>query len=498
MNFQPVLLLIGEHTFVSRKLELPCQLSIGRLEDCDIVIETPTLSRRHAVLHAEAGPHGVPRFAIEDCGSSNGVFVAGAQLAPLQPAPLQPGQAVELGGMSLLVQLRPREDAGQPGAEPSSEPQGGAIAITGEQLGAPSALLDRISDSLLNVLILGETGVGKEVLARALHERSARRRGPFLPLNCAALAESVLEAELFGYERGAFTGAVKAKPGLLESADGGTVLLDEIGEMPLPTQAKLLRFLERREVLRIGGLAPRTVDVRVLSATHRQLSGPDAHNGFREDLFFRLDGVTLWVPPLRERVGEILPLARRFLAEASSGQAPALSPAAERRLLAYRFPGNVRELRNVIQRAVVLCGGGAIQPEHLRLVGDAEPRAAVLDRRRPLPVTIKERSVGRASQPPPEPVPPRSGPGAGSGAGAGLPAPPVVRAPRAARAGALSAQLGAISKQAILDELARCAGNQSQAAQRLGIPRRTFLKRLDEFQIPRPRKRDAETEPDTD
>jgi DNA-binding NtrC family response regulator len=224
------------------------------------------------------------------------------------------------------------------------------------------------ASGLINVLILGETGAGKEVLADWIHRHSPRARGPLVCINCAALTDTLLESELFGYEKGAFTGAVQAKPGLLEAAAGGTVFLDEIGEMPGALQTKLLRALEGRQITRVGGLAPRTIDVRFVAATNRDLETEVIAKTFRQDLYFRLNGISLTIPPLRERPEEIEPLARRFL-EAAAGAAkrrpPRLAPEALESLRAYSWPGNIRELRNVVERALVFAEGNEISAEHL-------------------------------------------------------------------------------------------------------------------------------------
>jgi transcriptional regulator with PAS, ATPase and Fis domain len=243
----------------------------------------------------------------------------------------------------------------------------------------------------ISVLLLGETGTGKEVLAQAIHRRSsaARARGPFLGLNCAALSVSLLESELFGHEKGAFTGAVQARPGLFEAADGGTVFLDEVGELPQTIQVKLLRVLEEQKVLRVGGRVPRSIDVRVLSATHRDLEADVARGAFRQDLYFRLSGVTLTIPPLRQRVADIAPLAELFAAKAcrafERSRIPELSREALALLERYPWPGNIRELRNVMERAVMLCAGDRLLPEHLppkmaACAAPAAPSAAVRDR----------------------------------------------------------------------------------------------------------------------
>jgi len=300
-------------------------------------------------------------------------------------------------------------------------------------------LAARAAGTDIPVLILGESGSGKEVLARTIHGWSQRADRPLVAINCAALSESLLASELFGHERGAFTGATAVKPGLLETAPGGTILLDEIGELQLPLQATLLRVIETREVTRVGGVRPRQIDVRFIAATNRDLPAQVASRAFREDLYYRLNGITLTVPPLRERRGDIRRLARAFAAEqarAMGRPAPELSAAAMDLLEADGWPGNIRELRNVVQRAVLLCDG-TILPEHLP---PAFPRAVVA---------------------------PASPPPAGE--------------PRDERARILAA-------------LAACGGNQSRAARQLGISRKVLIARLDSYGVARPRKQDNQDE----
>ncbi len=237
---------------------------------------------------------------------------------------------------------------------------------------------EQVAASEASVLIGGESGTGKEVLARHIHRRSRRAGGAFVALNCAAVPEALLESELFGHEKGAFSGAVARRVGKFEAADGGTLLLDEVSEMDVRLQAKLLRALQEREIDRLGGAGPVKVNVRILATTNRELTREVARGAFREDLWFRLNVVSLRVPPLRERRGDIAPLAEHFarrFAEVNGVPFRALSPAALTRLTANGWRGNVRELENTIHRAVLLAEGAEIGPEAIEL--GAEAPAAV-------------------------------------------------------------------------------------------------------------------------
>jgi transcriptional regulator with PAS, ATPase and Fis domain len=307
------------------------------------------------------------------------------------------------------------------------------------------ALVDVVAPSALSVLVLGETGTGKELYAHAIHDRSDRARRPFVAINCAAVPEALLEAELFGYERGAFTGAVATKQGLFESADGGTLFLDEIGEMPVATQSKLLRVLQTGEVTRVGGLRPKRVNVRVVSATNAHLDSEITAGRFRADLLFRINGFVVTLPPLRERTSEILPLAAQVISRACAKAARPplpLTEATAQTLLSYAWPGNVRELKNVLERAVVLSrSANSIDVDALML-----PTAPAGKDIRGAPPRARD---PRATLPP-------DGPG---------------------------------ERERILDALQRSAGNQKEAATVLGISRQTLLRKLDAYGIARPRKR---------
>jgi transcriptional regulator with PAS, ATPase and Fis domain len=235
----------------------------------------------------------------------------------------------------------------------------------------------RVASTETTVLLTGESGTGKEVVARLIHRASPRARGPLIAVNCAALPEQLLESELFGYERGAFSGALTAKPGRIEQAARGVLFLDEVGEMSMSLQAKLLRVLQEREFQRLGGTRTLKADVRVIAATNRDLQAAMRRNEFREDLYYRLRVFEISLPPLRQRRDDILLLAEDFLAqfERTLGHRTAgLSREAREVLLAYEWPGNIRELRNALERAVILCDGGLITNEQLHL-GSAETPA---------------------------------------------------------------------------------------------------------------------------
>jgi serine/threonine-protein kinase PknK len=244
-------------------------------------------------------------------------------------------------------------------------------SILGESpaLLAVLALVDKVARSTLPVLIQGESGTGKELIASAVHQSSARKDKPFVTENCAAIPETLLESELFGYKRGAFTGADRERKGLFQTADKGTIFLDEIGDMSLALQSKLLRVLQDGEIRPVGGTVSVRVDVRVVSASNRMLRDLVARHQFREDLYYRLSGVTIELPPLRERGDDILVLARAFVARIAAEMKrspPDLSPATEKVLLRHRWPGNIRELDNEMRRCLALLRDeGAIEPKHL-------------------------------------------------------------------------------------------------------------------------------------
>ncbi len=287
----------------------------------------------------------------------------------------------------------------------------------------------RVASVDTSVLLQGESGAGKERIARFIHDASGRQAGPFVAINCAAVPESLIESELFGHARGSFTGATSDRPGLFESAKGGTLLLDEVAELPLPMQSKLLRVLQEREVRRVGENKTRGIDVRLIAATHRELAAEVKAGRFREDLFFRLRVIELMVPPLRERPEDILPLARQALARSAAREKlplKELSPEASRRVLAHPWPGNVRELLNAMERALVLSEGKRIE----------------------------------ASDLPPD----------------------VKQPPAAARSQAEHRTLAEIEREAILTTLTAERGSRARTAERLAIGQATLFRKLKQYQ----------------
>jgi two-component system response regulator FlrC len=325
-------------------------------------------------------------------------------------------------------------------------------------------LARRVAPSDCTVLIVGESGTGKEVLARFIHRCSPRSRQPFIAVNCAAIPENMLEAMLFGHERGAFTGAHAAHPGKFEQAQGGTLLLDEVTEMSLGLQAKLLRVLQEREVERLGGRTPIPLDVRVLATTNRRLREDVAAGRFREDLYYRLNVFPLAISPLRLRRDDVLPLAMQLLsARCRPGeQIPALSAEAAHLLLTYPWPGNVRELDNLLQRALILVNGPVIKPEHIQFElanenSGHEPTTLSL-------VTAATTgSTGRGVR--------------GTQADNSTPAA-VSEAMGAASSGSLANSLDQTERDLILDALRCGQGSRREAAERLGISQRTLRYKL--------------------
>jgi len=398
-------------------------------------LRMPGLTGMEVVRHVTKSHPGVPVVVLTAYGTVEGAVEAvraGASdflLKPVEIPRLRAAvfKAVKERGMRREIE-RLREEGGRPA---------GVEGIVGSSRAMEDVIrkIRLVAPTRMNVLITGESGTGKELVARAIHALSPRRDRPFLPLNCAAIPETLLESELFGYERGAFTGATSSRPGKLESAEGGTLFLDEVGDVSLGIQAKLLRAIEQKEVQRVGGAQALQVDVRILAATNQDLKGRVEEKAFREDLFYRLNVFGIAVPPLRERREDIPRLCEHLLARiGEEGGVPPkrLSPAALKNLMTHRWPGNVRQLRNALETATLVGQGDTIEP------GDLPPEVA--------------REVIPPSSP--EPIP--------------LPA---------------SRTLTEIERDAIRDALAKTGGNKTQAAKLLGIGLRTLHRKVKEYGI---------------
>lgn len=431
------------------------RIVLGRGADADVQIADGSLSRAHAAIHVG------PSLLLEDLGSANGTRIQPGLLGQLdqddrtakagelerrltagERVVVRAGTTFRIGAVTVAVQTT---QATAPTARTRAVPSAGPTTARAQASVPPPsqiiadepamvelfAMAERAARRELPILILGETGTGKEVLAETIWRQSPRAGRPLLRLNCGALSSSLLESELFGYRRGAFTGADRDKPGLVESADGGTVFLDEIGDAAPEVQTKLLRVLDQGEVMRLGALEPKRVDVRFLAATHRDLEAMVAAGTFRADFFYRISSVTLRIPPLRERRREIARYAERF------AHPRRLTPDALTALDGYDWPGNIRQLRNVIEAASVAASGEVIDAAHLAL---------------PSP---------RRSQPP-------------------LAVPPA--APH--DDGLTPAER--TERDRILTALTETAGNQTRAARLLGISRGTLYARLDKYGIRRP------------
>jgi DNA-binding NtrC family response regulator/pSer/pThr/pTyr-binding forkhead associated (FHA) protein len=338
------------------------------------------------------------------------------------------------------VRGRGHDRVGVPPTEAAALP--GEIVVGDPQMIRVYELVRKVADHPITVLVAGETGVGKEVIASAIHAASGRRDGPLIRLNCASMPETLLESELFGHEKGAFTGADRRKLGYFEAAHGGTLFLDEIGEMTAALQAKLLRVLETRRITRVGGTDEIAVDVRVICATHRDLEAESKRGAFRSDLYFRITAFTIFIPALRDRPTEIELLAQHFIrqtAEQTRQRIPLLSPAASAALRRHAWPGNVRELRNAIERAMVLHSSGVIGVEDL-------------------PDSIRE---GRAV------------------------AQVAAAAPSLSLDG-MRDQIADMERATIAAVLESCNGSQTEAAKQLGLSRRTLIYRMEKHGLKPP------------
>ncbi len=369
-------------------------------------------------------------------------------------------------------------------AQVGEDPEGVTFWGPGSAMRHVMAMVDRVADSDVGVLLRGESGVGKEVIARELHRRSARRSKPFVKVNAAALPSELLESELFGHERGAFTGAQNARVGKFEFANHGTLMLDEIGEMPPGLQAKLLHVLQDREFTKLGSNKPVSVDVRIIAATNRDLDAMMRSGSFREDLYYRLQVIEIFVPPLRERREEINQFIEFFLVKYSERYGRPLrkpSDLLRETLLNYGWPGNVRELENVIKRFVILQDEGLVMAELKRARTVAAEYAAPAPVHHPPPAPLAPPPPVAAAPPPPPPAAPDPAPVAeddDSGAEPVQAPPGTVSLPELAREAAMKAERAAI--QQALD---RFRWNRRKAADALGVSYKTLLNKMKECGI---------------
>jgi transcriptional regulator with GAF, ATPase, and Fis domain len=340
---------------------------IGSKPDNDIVLKDTTVSRAHAEI-----VRGHEGTILRDLGSTNGTFVGAVRVREVY---LAPDTRFKIGKTELLY--TPQDEIID--VVPSEEEAFEGLVGRGLAMREVFGILERVAPTELTVLVQGETGTGKELVSRAIHNRSPRASRPMVVFDCGAAQESLVESELFGHEKGAFTGAIAAREGLFESASGGTIFIDEIGELPLELQPKLLRALEQREVRRVGASRPKAVDVRVVAATNRNLRDEVAAGRFREDLYYRLAVVEVQLPPLRDRREDLPILVEHLLRRAQAvPRVRDVAPDVRALFESYRWPGNVRELTNVIERAIPFCDGPTITlatlPDALRAA-----RPAALD-----------------------------------------------------------------------------------------------------------------------
>jgi two-component system, NtrC family, response regulator AtoC len=367
--------------------------------------------------------------------------------------------ALERGRMAHELQYHRkavlRQGVGTAAPEAPGRPGAPGLLGSSQVMAELNATIARVAgSSVARVLVLGESGTGKALVARALHAGSPRAQGPFIEVNCASLPEQLIEAELFGAEKGAYTGAHARRTGLVALADGGTLFMDEIGEMPLPLQAKLLHFLENGQFRPIGGSRALSADVRVVTATNRELAAEVVAGRFREDLYYRLNVISLRMPPLRERNGDVVQLAEHFaqLCAVEEKVPPVrFGAVARERLCAYRWPGNVRELKNLVERLTILYPG--------REIGVAELPLEITQAAAPLPAALTSSVEAGQREPAMRPLAPR-----------GAMAP--------ANSAPITDALAHTERELILQALRDCAGHKGQAADRLGISRHAFKRRL--------------------
>jgi DNA-binding NtrC family response regulator len=335
-------------------------ITIGAMEDNDLVVSDDTVSRYHCKIVQED-----TSYLLVDLGSTNGTFINRVRI---KEAYLKPGCTIGLGNTE--VKFHAADEKVE--ILPSRKEKLGRMVGRHVKMRELYTVLEKIAPTATTVVIEGETGTGKEVVAQTIHDLSPRSAGPIMVFDCGAVPDNLIESELFGHEKGSFTGAIMTRQGLFEMAHGGTLFLDELGELPLDLQPKLLRALEQREIRRVGSNKPIKVDVRIIAATNRNLEDEVRAGRFRQDLFYRLSVVRVFLPPLRDRVDDLSALIKHFLADAPYNRKPdggqkvtGVSRASMDLLTAYKWPGNVRELVNTIERAVSFAEGELIEPRDL-------------------------------------------------------------------------------------------------------------------------------------
>jgi len=347
------------------------ELTIGSKEDNHLVLSDRTVSRLHAVLIESGGG-----YLIRDLNSTNGTYLDGVLI---REAVLEFGRTITLG--ETLMKFVPFQEKIE--VFPSSQNAFGDVYGESLEMRHIFGVLERVASTDVTVILEGETGTGKELLARAIHANSSRARAPFVVFDCSSVAENLIESELFGHEKGAFTGAIYSRQGVFEMAQGGTLFLDEIGELGLDLQPKLLRVLEAREVKRVGGSRATRLDFRLVAATHRDLVKESREGRFREDLFYRLSVLKLRIPPLSERKEDIPLITRQLLSslsvEYNIAPVPEVAPETLDILNSYDWPGNIRELRNVLSRALAMGRRTMIRPKDLLLSPDSESSEQKMD-----------------------------------------------------------------------------------------------------------------------
>jgi transcriptional regulator with GAF, ATPase, and Fis domain len=436
------------------------QIRIGAMDDNDIVVRDETVSRYHCrIVQEESG------YVLYDLQSTNGTFVNKVRI---REAFLKPGCTVQLGQSEMKFY------AGEEELEivPSRKDHCGDLVGKSSKMRELYAIIEKIAPTNTTVVIEGETGTGKEVVAQTIHKLSLRSQGPQMIFDCGAVPENLVESELFGHEKGSFTGAIMTRQGLFEMADGGTIFLDELGELPIDLQPKLLRALEQREIRRVGSNRPLKVDVRIIAATNRNLEDEVRAGRFRQDLFYRLSVVRLILPALRERADDIPLLVRHFLrnAQYNKGQdgqprVKNISREAMEIFQAYRWPGNVRELVNAVERAVSFAEGETVEardlPEHIRDAVMAGPGQVAPAR-------------GFTAGTPP---PPANGPGAGA---ALRPQPDAFDSTFKE---AKERWVSSFEKDYIVALLKKNGGNISHAAREADIDRKYFRKLMKKYEI---------------